>query len=58
MKRPNVSNIIVALICLFVGRCTSEYGCPRVVARTTTTPSPSGLVADNRVTAGDSSPGG
>lgn len=52
MTRPKVSNILMALICLYVGRCTSEYGCPRVVARTPTTPSPSGLVDGNRVTAG------
>ena len=50
--RFSVSNIIVALLCLYVGRCTSEYGCPRVVARPDVTPSPSGLAAVNRVTAG------
>lgn len=50
--RFSVSNVLVALCCLYIGRCTSEYGCPRVVARPDVKPSPSGSASANRVTAG------
>lgn len=53
MKRVSWSTIFAVLAALGIGRCTSDFDCPRVVARTTTTSSPSGLVADHRVTAGD-----
>lgn len=48
-----MSNVLMAIACLYIGRCTADFDCPRVVARTTAMPSPSGLVADHRVTAGD-----